>query len=350
MNNTNRFVNKNDFEILCISDYIHFIYSFYTTIFLKNPVALDIFKKSLLALSDKEVIKSGIISNKIKKKFELYQAMGPKLIDEWFDLLDKVQIDPKSIFTGELFRWLVDPEPNKMIPSRLVIENFATTNRNNQSNNNVGYFSNALKRRSERKKEVERQNHFAVNIPESVEEEYNTNKLNEFNNKQFEKNPKNNTSGTMSRILVSPDGTQLFKQLKSGYKKYHSNECQVYNLLQEISPQYIDERTCFIRCYKNGILLRYGGKSLYHMIKERKIPNMTWFKRLFTNIKIIHLAGIAHNDLHCKNIVGDGAFLIDYGLAKISDTDIDEDTEKFLNFIDKFFLNFLFIFSEGIIS
>ena len=166
MNNTNQFVGKNYFEILCISDYIHFIYSFYITIFLKNPVALDIFKKSLLALSDKEVIKSGITSNKIKKKFELYQAMGPKLIDEWFNLLESQKIDPKSIFTGELFRWLVEPEPKKIIPSRLVIKNSATTNRNNQSNNNVGYFSNALKRRSERKKEEERQNHFAVNIPE----------------------------------------------------------------------------------------------------------------------------------------------------------------------------------------
>ena len=154
----------------------------------------------------------------------------------------------------------------------------------------------------------------------------------------------------MSSILVSPDRTQLFKQLKPGYKKYHSNECQVYNFLQEISPQYIDERTCFIRCYKNGILLRYGGISLYQMIKEKKIPNRSWFERLFTNIKIIHLAGIAHNDLDCKNIVGDGAFLIDFGLAKISDTDIDEDTGTFLNFIDNFFFNFLFIFSRGIIS
>jgi hypothetical protein len=350
MNNTTLFIDKKYFEILCISDYIHFIYSFYITIFIKEPVLVDILKKSLLALSDKEVIKNGITSNKIKEKFELYKAMGPKLINEWFNMLESQKIDPKSIFTGELFRWLVEPEPKKIIPSRLVIKKSATTNRNNQSNNNVGYFSNTLRRRSERKIEVERQAHITVNIPESVEEEYNTNKLNEFNNKQFEKKPKNNTSGAMSRILVSPDGTQLFKQLKPGYKKYHSNECQVYNLLQEISPQYIDERTCFIRCYKNGILLRYGGISLYQMIKERKIPNISWFERLFTNIKIIHLAGIAHNDLHCKNIVGDGAFLIDFGLAKISDTDIDEDTRTFLNFIDNFFFNFLFIFSEGIIS
>ena len=330
MNNTKLFVDKNYFEILCITDYIHFIYSFYITIFLKNPVKLDILRKSLLALS-----------NKINIKHELYQAMGPKLINEWFDLLKSKKIDPTSIFTGELSRWLVEPEPNKMIQSRFVLNNSA---------NNVGYFSNALKRRSKRKEEEERQAHIAANLPKSVEEEYNTNKLNEFNNKQFKKKPKNNTSETMSRILVSPDGTQLFKQLKPGYKKYHSNECQVYNFLQEISPQYIDERTCFIRCYKNGILLRYGGISLYQMIKEKKIPNRSWFERLFTNIKIIHLAGIAHNDLDCKNIVGDGAFLIDFGLAKISDTDIDEDTGTFLNFIDNFFFNFLFIFSDGIIS
>jgi len=254
--------------------------------------------------------------------------MGPESTDKWFNLLKSKNIEPKSIFTKELFRWLDEPEPNKMNSSRFVL---------NKSTNNT------LNRRSER------QVHNTVNLPNSVEE-YNTNKLNSFNNKQFEKKPKNNTSGAMSRILVSPDGSQLFKQLKPGYKKYHSNECQVYNLLQEISPQYIDERTCFIRCYKNGILLRYGGISLYQMIKEKKIPNISWFKRLFTNIKLIHLGGIAHNDLDCKNIVGNGAFLIDFGLAKISDTDIDEDTKTFLNTIYNFFFNFFFIFSEGIIS
>jgi hypothetical protein len=40
MNNTELYVDKNYFEILCISDYMHFIYSFYS-IFIKNPVALD---------------------------------------------------------------------------------------------------------------------------------------------------------------------------------------------------------------------------------------------------------------------------------------------------------------------
>lgn len=349
MNNTALFIDKKYFEILCISDYIYFIYSFYFSIFIKNPRMLSILKNSLLALSDKEGIKKKISSNNKKINIELYKAMGPELIDEWFIILESRGIDPKSIFTGELFRWLVQPEPNKIIPSILIDKKLATSI-SNQSNNNVGYFSNTLRRRSEKKKEEERQARITVNIPESVEEEYNTNKLNDFNNTQFEKNPKNNTSGAMSRILVSPDRTQLFKQLKPGYKKYHSNECQVYNLLQEISPEYINERTCFIRCYKNGILLRYGGISLYQMIKEKKIPNMDWFNELFLNIQILHLAGIAHNDLYCKNIVGEGAFLIDFGLARIYKTDIDENIELFLKFIDNFFINFLYIFSEGIIG
>jgi tRNA A-37 threonylcarbamoyl transferase component Bud32 len=86
------------------------------------------------------------------------------------------------------------------------------------------------------------------------------------------------------------------------------------------------------------------------MIKEKNIPNMDWFDQLFKNIKILHLAGVAHNDLHCKNIVGDEALLIDFGLARISKTDIDEDTGTFLIFINNFFINFLYIFSEGIIS
>jgi len=351
MNNTELYIDKNYFEKLCISDYMHFIYSFYFSIFIKNPVALDILKKSLLALSEKEDIKRAItstITSKKKIEFELYEAMGSELIDKWFDFLKSREIDPKSIFTGELFRWLVEPELNKIIPSRLVVKK-STTKINNESNNNVQYFSNALRRRAERKKEEERTKHFKINIPKIEEKQYNINKLNEFT-ELFVQKPKNNTSGAMSSILVSPNGSQLFKQTKSGYKKHHLNECQVYNLLQEISPQYIDERTCFIRCYKNGILLRYGGISLYQMIKEKNIPNMNWFKQLFKNIKLLHLAGVAHNDLHCKNIVGDKALLIDFGLARISDTDIDENIELFLIFINKFFFNFLYIFSEGIIS
>jgi hypothetical protein len=223
MNNTELYIDKNYFEILCISDYIHFIYSFYFSIFIKNPVALDLLKKSLLALSDKEVIKKGITSNKKKIKIELYQAMGPKLIDKWFDLLKSREIDPKSIFTGELFKWLVEHELSQIIPSILVVKK-STTNINNESNNNVPYFSNALRKRAERKKEEERQTRFKVNIPEIVEEQYNINKLNEFTG-QFVQKTKNNTSGAMSSILVSPNGTQLFKQSKPGYKKYHSNEC-----------------------------------------------------------------------------------------------------------------------------
>ena len=156
----------------------------------------------------------------------------------------------------------------------------------------------------------------------------------------------------MSSILVSPDRTQLFKQLKPGYKKYHSNECKVYNLLKKkLSSESIDDLICFKQCYKNGILLRYDGISLYQMIKDKKVPNKEWFKILFDKIILIHFAGVAHNDLNPKNIVGDGkelAFLIDFGLAKISDTDIDKDTGNFLEFIESFFFKFLFIFSSNI--
>jgi tRNA A-37 threonylcarbamoyl transferase component Bud32 len=97
--------------------------------------------------------------------------------------------------------------------------------------------------------------------------------------------------------------------------------------------------------------VRYGGISLYQMIKDKKVPNKEWFKILFDKISLIHLVGVAHNDLHCKNIVGDGEeklFLIDLGLAKICDTDIDEDTGNFLEFIESFFFKFLFIFSSNI--
>ena len=367
MNNKDLYVDKKRFEILCINDYMHFIYSFYFTIFINDQNMISLLKNSLIALSDEKVIKQEIRSDNNKIGIDLYKAMEPKLIDSWFRSLKSKNIDPKEIFSGELFRWLV--ESNKMTPKELPIgsnainikvsiPNFVEDNFNipGSMSNNTGSFSNAIKRREERKKTQPNQKkiNIKVKIPESVEEEYNTNKLNEFNNKQYEKKPKNNTSGSMSNILVSPDRTQLFKQLKTGYKKYHSNECKVYNLLkQELSTESIDDLICFIQCYKNGILLRYGGISLYQMIKDKKVPNKEWFIILFDKINLIHLVGVAHNDLHCKNIVGDGerkeiSFLIDFGLAKICDTDIDVDTGDFLEFIESFFFKFLFIFSSNI--
>jgi len=383
MNNTNRFVDKKNFEILCINDYMHFIYSFYFTIFINDKTLISLLKNSLIALSDQKIIDQEIRSDNERISINLNQAMEPELINKWFSSLKSINIDPKEIFAGELFIWLF--ESNKMTPLGLPIKSntskrrekkqinikvniqksgeddelnnkqFEKKPKNNTSgsmSNNIGFFSNAIKRREERKKTQINQKNIIVKIPESVEEEYNTNKLYEFNNKQFEKNLKNNTSGAMSNILVSPDRTQLFKQLKPGYKKYHSNECKVYNLLkQKLSTKTIDDLICFIQCYKNGILLRYGGISLYQMIKDKKVPNKEWFKTLFDKINLIHLVGIAHNDLHPKNIVGDGkeeSFLIDFGLAKISDTDIDEDTGNFLEFIDDFFFNFFFIFSSNI--
>jgi hypothetical protein len=353
MNNTDLYVNKQRFELLCIGDYLYFIYLFYNSIFIKNPSMLSILKNSLFALSDKLGIKDVIILHNKKITIKLYEVIGSELIDKWFSILESTNIDPKSIFTGELFKWLIDP--NKMMFLKVKI-NKSSNNVNNSASNNVNnsatnqyinkpvrYFSNVLKERVERKKKVEIQNPFTLSIPEFVEEEYYTNKLNEFTN-QFQQKPKNNTSGTMSSILVSPDGKYLFKQTKSGYKKYHSNECQVYNFLQKELSKFVEERTLFVRCYKNGILLRNGGISLYQMIKEKTIPNIKWFEKLFDNIKILHLLGVVHNDLNCKNIVGDHAFLIDFGLARISKTYIDEDIVYFLNFIDEFFFNLFNIF------
>jgi tRNA A-37 threonylcarbamoyl transferase component Bud32 len=77
------------------------------------------------------------------------------------------------------------------------------------------------------------------------------------------------------------------------------------------------------------------------MIERKEIPNMDWFNQLFSNIYVIHVAGVAHNDLDCKNIVGTGAFLINFGLSKIINVDIDENTESFLISINTFFYNFL---------
>ena len=48
MNNTELYIDKNYFEILCISDYIHFIYSFYFSIFIKQFINVSKFIKLLI--------------------------------------------------------------------------------------------------------------------------------------------------------------------------------------------------------------------------------------------------------------------------------------------------------------
>ena len=61
MNNTIRFVDKKYFEILCINDYMHFIYLFYFTIFINDKTLISLLKNSLIALSDQKIIDQEII-------------------------------------------------------------------------------------------------------------------------------------------------------------------------------------------------------------------------------------------------------------------------------------------------
>ena len=87
MNNTDLYVDKQRFEILCINDYMHIIYSFYFTIFINDQNMISLLKNSLIALSDEKVKNQEIRSDNNRIGIDLYQAMGPKLINKWFSSL-----------------------------------------------------------------------------------------------------------------------------------------------------------------------------------------------------------------------------------------------------------------------
>ena len=132
------------------------------------------------------------------------------------------------------------------------------------------------------------------------------------------------TSGQQSNMMVSSNGTEFFKTLKSNKlskRKQFENECRVYRHLGEKDPSFLQNSTCFVACYSDGILLKNGGLSLYGLLKKK--PNSALLKpslqQFFPKLLQLQLCGVSHDDLHCGNVVGfdrDDLRFIDFGLAK----------------------------------
>jgi len=145
-----------------------------------------------------------------------------------------------------------------------------------------------------------------------------------FKNLFNKKNFKNiSSAGKQSNMMVSPDNNFYFKQYSSKQpvqtKRNLENECKVYAYLKEKNLNFIENCTCFVNCYTNGILLRNGGKSLELMLKENTFTlRKEYFKLFFYKLHELHKLLVTHNDLHVGNVVGyDYVFFIDFGLATI---------------------------------
>jgi len=135
------------------------------------------------------------------------------------------------------------------------------------------------------------------------------------------------TSGQQSNMMVSNNGTQFFKTLKShklSKRKQFENECRVYGHLKETNPLFLQNSTCFVACYSDGILLKNGGLSLYDLLKKKSntfnpVQLKPCLQQFFPKLLQLQLCGVSHDDLHCGNVVGfdrDDLRFIDFGLAK----------------------------------
>jgi hypothetical protein len=84
------------------------------------------------------------------------------------------------------------------------------------------------------------------------------------------------------------------------------HECQVYEYLKIKSQTFIDICTCFERCSNDSVFLRDCGITFIELILEN-LRNTNLFqdilKKLFFEIHILHLLGVAHNNLDCSNVL-----------------------------------------------
>jgi tRNA A-37 threonylcarbamoyl transferase component Bud32 len=116
-------------------------------------------------------------------------------------------------------------------------------------------------------------------------------------------------------------------------KKNLENECRVYAYLRNTSPEFLENCTCFVNCFTDGILLKNGGNSLEQMLKENTFTfSIVYFQQFFNKLHELHKLLVTHNDLHVGNVVGvfDVRF-IDFGLANIHPQQVFD--EEFLEMI-----------------
>ena len=149
---------------------------------------------------------------------------------------------------------------------------------------------------------------------------------NEFNNTNYVNFT--DSTGAQSNMkvdnLINP--VYFFKKISSKLpeqtKRSLMNECQIFEYLSRNNPYFLQNFTCFIRCYKNGILLGNGGSSLNAELKSRKFSfderNIRNLLHFFDIVLELHKMLITHNDLKVHNIVGfskNNVRIIDFGLA-----------------------------------
>ena len=169
---------------------------------------------------------------------------------------------------------------------------------------------------------------------------------NTFNNTNYDSF--NESTGVQSTMKVNTKNnpSYYFKTIDSknpaGSLNALKNECKIFEYLNQKNQSFLDNCTCFFKCFKNGILLRNGGIVLSSQLQSKTfVFNEQNIKNLFNFFSILlelHKLLITHNDLKVDNIVGfdrNNVRIIDFGQSEIHLEEYYD--ESFFNHINRVF-------------
>jgi hypothetical protein len=337
MNNSQELVlDERSFFVKCINDYVHFITSFYNL---------------MLSTEQSKEVKDILYIYFVEGKFEHDLFSSPEILKNFFNRngnklkeINRLQ----SLFITNRMQAEVEQ------PTKKRSSNSSSTNNNDSERSppERSIFQRRLRGRPALSSIVSYNNNDNLSpVPTTlIDNSYRKfNQLSNFTNIK--------TSGQQSNMMVSSNGNFFFKTLKSwdlSKRRQFKNECRIYRHLQERKPLFLKNSTCFVECYSDGILLKNGGLSLYHLLKIKKKKSNTFnskqlnpiLQQFFSKVLELQLSGVTHNDLHCDNVVGfdrhDLRF-IDFGLAKTCEVVLNMD---FLVRLNKVFEEIFFYFAR----
>jgi hypothetical protein len=124
------------------------------------------------------------------------------------------------------------------------------------------------------------------------------------------------------------------------------HECKIYNYLKYNNRNFTDTYTCFLGCDRDNIYFKNCGITFEELI----LKNLSNFKllkqileKLFEGIHYLHLLGVTHNNLNCRNVLVGKSNMkkkIDVRLINFSQATIIEDDQKFDgDLLEKLFTN-----------
>jgi hypothetical protein len=338
MNNSSQSeLDLRDFYVKCINDYVHFILSFY-----------------YLTLSEAQYqeVKDILFEYFLEGKFEGALFSSPEILRNFYNRngnkLEKTNKMEALMITNKMRALVEESRKRNLSKSSSTNENVPDPNSPKLTLLEKRQLKAKLEKEALYANVVGHRNDSSSPPPTKLLRQGfgPFNRLSNFR--------KIKTSGQQSNMMVSSNGTEFFKTLKSqklSKRKQFENECSVYEHLKKANPSFLQNSTCFVECYSDGILLKNGGLSLHELFQEPSSVNPEQLRfnllNFFPKLLQLQLCGVSHDDLHCGNVVGfdrgDLRF-IDFGLAKTCQESPNGD---FLERLNKVFIEIFFSFARN---